>query len=147
MGLDNNTHTEKTNKVQNKYYLDNKKRIIDYQKRYYQEKKDDIKKYYLENRESIIESQKKRVNKDALREYNKSYYQQKKEAILEKSKEYRTIKKSTMPEKPVNTDTYYYKNKQRILHKKRIQRLLSHHSVSALDLIQHYGTDDDEGTN
>uniref|UniRef100_A0A6C0EDP1 GIY-YIG domain-containing protein n=1 Tax=viral metagenome TaxID=1070528 RepID=A0A6C0EDP1_9ZZZZ len=76
------------------WYLDNRDKQIEYQKKYNYDNKDIItdynKKYYVENKDKIQENNKKYYveNKDKIQENNKKWYHENKDNRLQQMKEY-----------------------------------------------------------
>ena len=76
-------------RTSNEYRNDNKEKILENAKEYYEANKEKIKKYYEANKEKKLEKAKQdyKDNKEKILERNKKYYEDNKEKKLEKAKE------------------------------------------------------------
>jgi len=84
------------------YRLNNKEKLLEYAKEYYEitkeHKKEYRKQYYEDNKEKILEREKQynEVNKEHKKEYAKQYYEDNKEKLLEQNKQYRLKNKEKL---------------------------------------------------
>ena len=92
--------TVEERKEKNKQYRqDNKEKILEYQKQYYQEKSEDyFKQYYQDNKEKITEYQKQlyQENKEKIIARTKQYHQDNKDKINEQRRQRYQAKKESI---------------------------------------------------
>ena len=84
-----NTSTKDRKEYFKRYREQNKEKIAEYKREYYQENKEKIKKYREENKEKLAE-------------YKREYYQENKEKIAGKNKKYREENKEKRQNKHNN---------------------------------------------